>query len=198
MKKLFLITILLLAACSVSTAHADQRVTLLLSGGPGNDAFGVKLSQDGRSYLIDSLSPLEADGSVCVRDDGSDHDLICKATAIGGFEVNGGSGEDSVVISSKVQVPATLRGGPDEDRLRGAGAADKLVGGPGDDVLLGHGGSDWLFGGSGDDRLFGGTGEDRLEGGPGTDYLQGGPGADAVKAGPSDQAGPEPQAHPKL
>lgn len=191
MKKLLLTVILILAACSAATAHAAEgSVTVLLTAGPGNDVFDVKLSQDGRSYLIDSLSPLEAGGGICVHEEGSEHELVCEAAAIGGFEVNGGAGDDSVIISPKILVPATLRGGAGGDRLRAGGGADKIVGGPGNDIMLGHGGKDWLFGGAGEDWLYGGAGEDLLDGGPGADFLNGGPGADKVKPGPKDRLSP--------
>ena len=191
MKKLLLTAILVLAACSASVAHAAERpVTVLLAGGPDVDVLSVQLSQDGRSYLINSLfSPLEADGSICLAPEDSPHDLVCEATAIAGFEVNVGAGNDSVTISPKILAPATLRGGPGRDRLRGGGGADKVVGGADMDFLYGHGGKDWIFGGAGGDWLYGGSGEDRLEGGPGADHLVGGPGADDAKPGPKDQTG---------
>jgi len=191
MKRLLTLLILALVACpaTVAAAAPEKSVTLLLTAGAGDDVFDVKLSPDGRDYLIDSLSPLEAGGGICVHEEGSVHELTCEAKAIGGFEVNAGSGSDSVIVSPKILVPATLRGGPGNDRMRGGGAADKLVGGGGADQLYGHGGNDWLFGGSGDDLLYGGVGDDRLEGGPGSDYLHGGAGNDAEKLGPADHTG---------
>jgi Ca2+-binding RTX toxin-like protein len=190
MKRLLLtaIAILATAACTAPIASAAERsVTVLLNAGPGNDVFDVKQSLDGRSYLVDSLYPLEAGGGICVSEEGSIHDLTCEAAAIGGFEVNAGAGEDSVVISPKILVPATLRGGPGTDRMRGGGAPDKLVGGPGDDFLYGYGGNDWIFGGSGKDGLYGMAGDDRLVGGPGGDYLNGGPGTNMLKLEPGDR-----------
>jgi len=190
MKRLLTFLILILVACPAAAMAAPEKsVTLLLTAGPGEDVFDVKLSADGRNYLIDSLSPLEAGGGICTHEEGSVHELTCEAKAIGGFEVNAGAGDDSVIISPKILVPATLRGGPGKDHMRGGGAADKLVGGPGDDQLYGHGGNDWLFGGSGGDLLYGGAGDDRLEGGPGSDYLHGGAGNDAEKLGPADYTG---------
>jgi Ca2+-binding RTX toxin-like protein len=191
MKRTLIILILALLGCSATaSASSEGSVTLLLTAGPGDDVFDVKLSQDGRNYLIDSLSPLEAGGGICVHEEGSVHELTCEAKAIGGFEANAGEGNDSVIISPKILVPATLRGGPGIDRLRGGGGADKILGGPDDDQLLGEGGNDWLFGGSGVDMLFGGSGDDRLTGGPGADYLRGGPGNDVEKLGPMDSTGP--------
>lgn len=191
MKRLFLTAILALAACTVPAAHAaESSVTVLLVGGPESDILGVKLSQDGRSYLIDSFSPLEAGGEVCASEEGSAYELTCEAAAVAGFEFNTGRGEDSVTISPKILVPATLRGGPHNDRLRGGGGADKIIGGTGTDHLYGHGGNDWLQGGTWDDWLYGGTGGDRLEGGPGADFLNGGPGKDSEDRGPKDRSSP--------
>jgi len=193
MKRLLTILILVLVACPAAAGAAPEKsVTLLLTAGPGDDVFDVKLSQDGRSYLIDSLSPLEAGGDICTHEEGSEHELVCDAKAIGGFEANSGPGNDSVIISTKILVPATLRGGPGRDRLRGGGGADKVIGGPGDDSLLGEGGNDWLFGGAGEDWLWGGGGEDRLVGGSGPDYLNGGHGDDEVHVGPEDATGRPP------
>jgi Ca2+-binding RTX toxin-like protein len=191
MKKLLLSALLVLAACTAPCAHAAEGpVTILLVGGSGQDVLDIKLSQDGRSYLIDSLSPLEAGGDICTRSEGSTHRLVCKAVAIAGFEVNAGAGDDSVIISPKILVATTLRGGPGDDRLRGGGGDDKLLGGGGGDFLYGMQGRDWLLGGPDEDWLYGGTGEDRLVGGPGADFLNGGPGADTTDVGPKDQPGP--------
>jgi Ca2+-binding RTX toxin-like protein len=191
MKKLALFATFLLAALFAPAAHAaEPSVTILLAGGPGADVLDVRLSPDGRSYLIHSLEPLEASGGVCTQEEGSPRQLTCEATAVAGFEANVGAGDDSVIISPKIIVPATLRGGSGNDRLRGGGGADKILGGSGADSLLGHGGNDWLVGGADDDLLFGGTGEDRLTGGPGADYLNGGPGEDTEELGPKDRTGP--------
>jgi Ca2+-binding RTX toxin-like protein len=193
MKKLALLATLALATSVAPVAHAaEPSVTILLAGGPGADVLGVKLSPDGRSYIIHSSDPLEASGGVCTQEEGSPDKLTCEATAVAGFEANVGAGDDSVIISPKIIVPATLRGGPGNDRLRGGGGADKILGGSGADSLLGHGGNDWLLGGADEDWLFGGTGEDRLAGGPGEDYLNGGPGEDTEELGPKDRQGPPP------
>lgn len=193
MKRLLLTAILLLATCFAPAAHAAERsVTVLLVGGPEQDVLDVKLSQDGRNYLIDSLSPLEAGGGICTKPEDSVHQLVCEALPIAGFEVTPGGGDDSVIISPKIFVPTTLRGGPGNDRLRGGSGADKVIGGPGNDNLLGEAGGDWIFGGPGDDLLFGGPDDDRLTGGAGADYLNGGHGTDNVKVGPKDSVAPTP------
>lgn len=193
MKRLLAILLLTLAACPTAAFGLPEKsVTILLSAGAGDDVFDVKLSQDGTDYLIDSLTPLEAGGGICTHEEGSEHELTCEAKVIGGFEANSGAGNDSVIISPKILVPATLRGGPGLDRLRGGGGADKILGGSGDDQLRGEGGNDWLFGGGGEDWLWGAGGDDRLFGGPGPDYLNGGRGNNVVRDEPEDVTGPPP------
>src|SRR5438445_11550141 len=54
------------------TAHASastslHRFNLVLAGGSGPDVIHISLSADGRSYLIDSSTALEAGGAVCAN-----------------------------------------------------------------------------------------------------------------------------------
>jgi Ca2+-binding RTX toxin-like protein len=177
MKKAILIVLTLLVALVASVAHAEEpSFNVLITGGAEQNVLSVKLSQDGREYVIDSMAPLEIGGAVCTHPEAAENRLLCQATAIAGFEVNAGGGNDSVIISPKIQVPVTLRGGSGDDRLYGGGGADKLVGGSGDDTLIGRAGNDALYGGPGNDQLFAGSGDDVLHGGPGEDEMVGGPG----------------------
>ncbi|MBK5220526.1 MAG: hypothetical protein JJE35_12190 [Thermoleophilia bacterium] len=188
MKRSILIAIAIVAACAVPVAHAEGSVTLLIAGSPDDNVLDVKPSTDGRFYIIDSMSPLEVGGAICTHVEGRENSLSCEAAAIAGFEVNTGSGNDSVIISPKITVPATLRGGPGNDRLRGGAGADKLIGGSGDDFLLGGGSGDWLIGGSGNDWMWGQSGDDRLSGGSGNDLLLGGPGTNTILGGPGNNS----------
>ena len=168
-----------LVAWAAVPAHASERpLTVLLAGGAEENRISIGLSSDGRNYLIDSIVPLEVGGEVCWHPEGMENELECAATAIGGFEVNAGGGDDFIAVDPKLRIPVTLRGGPGNDRLSGGGGADKLVGGTGNDFLFGRGGGDSLFGGPGDDSLFGGGGGDLLRGGPGMDRVRGQAGND--------------------
>jgi len=193
MKRLFLITTVVLALGGAPAAHAEGGVTLRLQGGSGPDLFGVELSADGRSYEIESNAALDVGAGICWHPEGVASRLTCEAPRISGFELNGASGADTLTIGHRVAVPGTLRGGSDDDVLSGGNAADKLSGGSGDDVLDGRGGSDVIAGGPGsdqlhgrfgNDRLFGGSGNDQLWGGSGNDSLVGGPGRDLLSPGP--------------
>jgi Ca2+-binding RTX toxin-like protein len=184
---LALLSTLILAAPAAATLPprfeeppGERSINLVLAGANDADHIAIAVSADGRSYVIDSSAPLEVGSSICSHPDGHESRLLCEAAAIAGFEVNGNGGDDTIVLSASVPVPATLRGGPGSDRLYGGNAADKLIGGAGSDTLVGRGGNDSLFGGAGNDELFGGQGDDHLYGGPGRDALAGGPGANEL------------------
>lgn len=182
MKKSILIALTLVLGVFAMPAHAESGpLTLLINGNRDDNVFHVSLSTDGRFYEIRTATlALEVGGDTCSHPNEVPTELVCKAPEIAGFEVNGLGGSDFVEFGADIPVPATVRGGPGNDRLIGASAADKLVGGPGNDVLVGRGGDDWLESGPGRDKLFGGPGDDTLRGGPGRDRLFGGPGANLL------------------
>jgi Ca2+-binding RTX toxin-like protein len=181
MKKPILIVLTLFASLLAPPAHAEGGpLTLLLSGNGADNVFRISLSPDGREYLISSEAMLEAGGDLCHHPEERMSELACNAPAIAGFEVDVAGGDDLVILSSDIPIPATLRGGAGRDQLKGGSVADKIIGGPGDDILIGRRGDDLLLGGQGDDRLVGGQGNDRLQGGPGTDRLIGGPGQNSL------------------
>jgi Ca2+-binding RTX toxin-like protein len=91
-----------------------------------------------------------------------------------GIVIDGGAGNDRLVVGMFTELPALLLGGAGKDLL---------VGGPADDVLDGGAGNDRLSGGDGNDLLDGGAGKDQLDGGAGDDSLSGGTGKDAVTGG---------------
>jgi hypothetical protein len=162
------------AGLSTHATHSSAAppFTLLLAGGSGPTDVNISLSADGRTYVIRANGPLEVGSPACVVPPVDKTELICQATAINGFEINGGNDVDNEVIGKTVPVPATLRGGSSNDILVGGGSADTLIGGPGDDRLYGGRGNDRLLGGVGADQLFGGRGHDICDGGPGLDTVR--------------------------
>ncbi len=141
---------------------AEHSVNLVLAGSPGDDRITIELSADGRSYEIDSATPLEVGGTVCTHPEKLTTELLCEAIPIAGFEINTGAGNDVVTLGKTVPMPATIRGGEGNDILTGGAGNDKLIGGPGNDELNGRGGNDLLVGGPGEDKLFGGPGQNIL------------------------------------
>jgi hypothetical protein len=185
MKKALLISFAILALQAPALGHAARTpFNVLLAGGPEPNMIHIWLSPDGRSYVIDSVVPLEVGGSVCRNPEGNPNELVCAARLVGSFEVNAAGGDDEVEVARRVSVPTTMRGGAGKDTLIGGAGPDKLLGGGGNDRLLGRGGPDLLCGGPGRDRLIGGPGDDVLRGGPGRDVLAGGPGADHLRQSP--------------
>jgi len=180
MKRLLLISLMLLALPAPAVGHAAPKTyTVLLAGGEEENMIRIWLTPDGRQYVIDSVVQLEVGGTVCVHPEANPNELVCDAPTITGFEVNAGGGDDRVGIAKKVSVPVTMRGG---------GGGDFLVGGAGPDKLIGGEGNDKLMGGNGDDFLYGGEGKDILIGGPGSDVLRGGYGEDTLAAGSGDDS----------
>ncbi|HEU4943616.1 MAG TPA: hypothetical protein VFT10_00475 [Solirubrobacterales bacterium] len=182
MKRAILILLAILMAQPASVARAETTYTVVLAGGATESMIRIWLTPDGRSYVIDSVAPLEVGGTICENTPGLPTELVCKAPLVAGFEVNAGEGDDTVSVASAVSVPVTMRGGPARDTLIGGGGPDKLIGGDGNDKLAGRGGDDLLFGGDGNDELLGGSGNDLLRGGSGHDTLGGGSGENVIRS----------------
>ncbi|HVY77270.1 MAG TPA: hypothetical protein VG898_02060 [Solirubrobacterales bacterium] len=176
MKTAILILLTMLATVGAAApAHAEPTYTVVLAGGSAQNTIHIWLSPDGRSYVIDSVVPLEVGGTICEHTPGVATELACKAPLVAGFEVNAGPGDDSISVSSAIGLPVTMRGGPGNDTLIGGNGPDKLLGGEGNDKVVGRGGDDLLFSGPGHDELLGGAGNDVLRGGS-SDTLRGGSG----------------------
>lgn len=184
MKRAFLISLLILAAHPPALGYAEPPpVTVLLAGGAASNTIHVWLTPDGRTYVIDSIVPLEVGGTLCANAEGNPNELLCQAPAIAGFEVNADGGDDTVSVAKEVKIPVTMRGGSGRDLLIGGSGSDKLLGGSGVDRLIGGHGDDLLVGGPAGDVLIGGTGNDYVQGGPGNDVHVGGPGNDVILTG---------------
>ena len=182
MKKAFLISLLILAAQAPHAARAEsESFNVLLAGGSASNSIQIWMTPDGRTYVIDSVVPLEVGGTVCTNPEGNPNELVCPAPPIAGFEVNADGGDDRIKVSKNISIPVTVRGGTGRDTMIGGGGPDKLIGGAGNDRLIGGAGEDLLAGGPGDDFLVGGPGNDVILSGPGDDIARGGDGDDYVR-----------------
>ncbi len=109
-----------------------------------------------------------------------------------GIHIEGGAGDDRILIWSDVAAPATINGGDGDDLLKGGKGDDVIHGGSGDDTIVGRSGDDQLFGdadyntirgGGGNDLMVGGSSPDDLRGGTGRDVIIGGGAADFISGG---------------
>ncbi len=123
-KAIVLIALASLAALPALGQAKPQTYNVLLAGGAEENMIHIWLTADGRSYVIDSVVPLEVGGTICANPEGMPNELVCEAPLIGSFEVNSGSGDDVVTIAREVTVPVTMRGGPGEDTCNGGPGAD--------------------------------------------------------------------------
>ena len=122
--------------CRAGIAHGASRRRRSAS-----NTIHVWLTSDGRSYVIDSIVPLEVGGEVCSNPAGNPNELVCSAPPIAGFEVNADGGDDRSRSSQGSDDPGH---GARRDRPRhasiGGSGDDKLIGGPGPDRLIGGAG----------------------------------------------------------
>ncbi|MFI5028065.1 MAG: hypothetical protein ACHQCF_03680, partial [Solirubrobacterales bacterium] len=87
MKKAILITLVALAASGwAPNVHAEEQTyTVVLAGGPEANEIHIWLTPDGRSYVIDSIDPLEVGGAVCENPPGAPDELLCQAVEVSDF-----------------------------------------------------------------------------------------------------------------
>ena len=177
---------------------------LRVEAAPG-ESNAIQVTREGADVIVGDIKTRSTGPGCSSR---SPRVIVCGAGGITSIDVRAGDKDDSVRIVD--DLPATVTGGPGDDRLSGgrgndrlggseggdvleggAGAdelsggtgVDLLAGGPGADVLRGETGDDDLNGEDGDDTLVAGSGNDLLDGGPGVDRLLGEQGADILRGG---------------
>lgn len=170
------------------TVPLNGTESLRIDGTTTNDRLNLDLSRVGSSNLAEVfLNGL----------DGADRlTLSAVNRSFGGLvAIDGGDGNDSIIVATSVQYGVQLLGGDGNDSLvggagndtaEGGAGRDDLRGGSGNDLLLGGDHNDTLNGGNGSDTLSGGTGHDRLAGGNDNDAMSGGEGNDSMYGGNGD------------
>src|SRR5262249_55895991 len=86
------------------------------------------------------------------------------ASAVTTIHASGFAGNDTIIVSPKINATVVLDGGAGNDHLVGGGGSNILLGGPGRDDLTGGDARDILIGGDGTDKLSGRKGDDILIG----------------------------------
>jgi uncharacterized protein YkwD len=108
--------------------------------------------------------------SILVRPSGSNIQVLSggavirqvAAGSVGKIVVDGGMGDDRIVVANAIKKPAWLYGGKGNDFIRGGGGKDCIFGGDGSDNLNGRGGNDKIWGGAGSDSLADTKGTNKL------------------------------------
>ncbi len=103
------------------------------------------------------------------------------------FVLDGGAGNDTILVDEKVTVPLRITGGQGDDIIVGGSGNDIITdnygsnninGGKGDDIIIAHG-LDLPENGTGN-TVRGGEGRDYIEGSNAQDFLVGGDGYDVI------------------
>ncbi|MGE3313912.1 MAG: calcium-binding protein [Planctomycetaceae bacterium] len=108
------------------------------------------------------------------------------AAQVTSIVANGLGGDDRIILSKDIQIPATIDGGTGNDFIVGGARNDTLTGGIGIDRIDGRDGADTINGGDDDDWLNGQDGDDIINGGLGNDRIRGGEGDDTLKGDAGD------------
>ncbi|WP_019506185.1 FG-GAP repeat protein [Pleurocapsa sp. PCC 7319] len=152
----------------------------LIIGAPYADAGSNSYSDEGESYVIFGVLPLEliGDDNDDVLTGGNGDDLL---SGLGGDDIlQGLGGRDEILGGSGDDF---ITGGEDDDTISGQDGDDNISGNEGDDSLIGNNGSDDILGGDGNDTINGGNQSDRLLGEAGDDSLIGYSGRDEILGG---------------
>ncbi|HEY7118269.1 MAG TPA: PKD domain-containing protein, partial [Tepidisphaeraceae bacterium] len=140
---------------------------LTVTGTAGGDGITLGLGAGGNYVVTINTQPA----------------FVFPFASVGGIRIDGGDGNDVILVTNSVSVAAEIHGGNGSDILTGGGSNDVLLGEGGNDFLYGAAGDDVFVGGGGDDVLFGGNGRDVLIGGDGSDFIAGNNGDDLLIAG---------------
>ncbi|MDO5296329.1 MAG: M91 family zinc metallopeptidase [bacterium] len=156
-------------AKTVDGGFEKARIAL---GTDGDDTITVTMNESGNLVVTvndeqSEFSPRDPNGMLLV--------------------IDGGKGNDTIIVDKKVTVPLRLTGGQGDDTIVGGSGNDiiidnygsnKIDGGAGDDIIIAHG-LDLPANGQGS-TINGGTGRDYIEGSNAKDILSGGDGYDVI------------------
>ncbi|HEX8340714.1 MAG TPA: hypothetical protein VF624_07390 [Tepidisphaeraceae bacterium] len=114
----------------------------------------------------DNIGIAAGKGQIVVHDNGLQQTF--NVGAVKTIRINGGRGDDLIIVSPRVAIRVSIEAGPGNDRVGGGARDDTIFGQQGNDTIVGNAGSDYFDAGPNDDYL-----EDTLSavfhGGSGTD-----------------------------
>ena len=177
----------------------DNTRAVTVAGGSGENKLLV-----GNNVAGTQINTGTGSGTVVGGDGGSVIGTSADAKETDHFNIIGGKGNDTVVVTNGqntiaaaegnnligliggnnfVYASGTVFGGRGNDTI-GAGKGDStLVGGSGNSMLIGGSGNSMLVGGSGNSTMFAGTGSSTLFGGSGSSNMIGGASGDMIVGG---------------
>ena len=82
MKRAILIMLAIFAVQTATLARAETTYTVVLAGGAELGMIHIWLTPDGRSYVIDSVAPLEVGGTICEHSAGNPAELVCQVKEV--------------------------------------------------------------------------------------------------------------------
>jgi SdrD B-like domain/RTX calcium-binding nonapeptide repeat (4 copies) len=130
----------------------SSKAAIVVNGTSGTDVITVSYSTSTSKYSI-SLNGTSI--ATLGNKDASNR-------PVARLIVNGGNGNDDIMVDSSVTVMTELNGGAGHDRLVGGGGYNILVGGNGNDTLIGSALGNLMIGGNGADVLVGGSAADLI------------------------------------
>ncbi|MGH6903095.1 MAG: hypothetical protein ACREIR_10185, partial [Geminicoccaceae bacterium] len=136
--------------------EGDDHVSSTIAASANAAAFGVEIVGDA---LVIEGTPEDDRILIKATREPDTVRVIFNGVRLGHFgplariEVDAGDGDDTVLVSGAVELPARIDGGPGDDRLRGGAGPDLVFGKDGDDVLVASRGRDALDTGLGSNRL---------------------------------------------
>lgn len=138
------------SANNTATATTTITATGVMLMADSNTPSKNDLVVDGTSGADNVSFTSAGAGKVAITMDGKSYGTFAVTGRIVAYA---GTGNDTIVVSSAITLPAFLYAGS---------GTDELVGGSGNNVLVGGGGADTLIGGTGHNILIAGTGPSKL------------------------------------
>lgn len=133
---------------------------------------------------------------IAYGDEGDDSIVFSGAGSSVGYLIEGGVGNDTIILNAATTGAAVIRGDDGSDIIISGGGNDRIWGGRGMDTIEGGAGNDIIFGDDGeitggnatalvkfddaDDEIYGGAGNDIIFGGGGIDDIAGGDNDDII------------------
>ena len=149
--------------------------TLTLNAGPtANQRQFISTSDVGEEFIVSGTGK-----NITVTFTNTGHSQTFNN--VDRLVMNGGKGNDRLIIGAGVTTAITFNGGEGDDYFEGGAGADIVNGGIGNDEIRGGLGANVLDGGEGADTIIGGAGDETIIGGKGDDVLDGKGGNDTYR-----------------